>query len=226
MRGYGNPQATFAVETSMDRLAEEAGIDPAELRLINCNKPGEVTPMRLKITTCPLEACIRTVKEKINWDEKRGKRNGRGVGMASLIHVAGGARVYKSDGHGMIVKVDQNGRVDVLESGTDQGQGSPTVISQMVAEALGFKPEDISITSGIQACVCGMREPMQAVTRLWRAMRSSRHVKMSKGRSWKWLWNTFPRLFVTRLRRKSKKIRISKNPIWIGVSYPARRPWI
>jgi CO/xanthine dehydrogenase Mo-binding subunit len=148
MRGYGNPQATFAVETSMDRLAEEAKIDPAELRLINANKPGDVTPMRLKITTCPLEACIQAVKEKINWAEKRGKRNGRGVGMASLIHVAGGARVYKSDGHGMLVKVDQNGRVDVLESGTDQGQGSPTVISQMVAEALGFKPEDISITLG------------------------------------------------------------------------------
>jgi CO/xanthine dehydrogenase Mo-binding subunit len=146
MRGYGNPQATFAVETSMDRLAEAAGTDPAELRLINCNQPGEVTPMRLKVTTCPLEACIRAVKEKINWTEKRGKRNGRGVGMASLIHVAGGARVYKSDGHGMIVKVDQNGRVDVLESGTDQGQGSPTVIAQMVAEALGFKPEDVSIT--------------------------------------------------------------------------------
>jgi xanthine dehydrogenase molybdenum-binding subunit len=148
MRGYGNPQATFAVETSMDRLAEEAGMDPAELRLINCNQPGEVTPMRLKITTCPLEECIKSVKEKINWSVKRGKRNGRGVGMASLIHVAGGARVYKSDGHGIVVKVDQNGEVDVLESGTDQGQGSPTVIAQMVAEALGVRPEDVSMTLG------------------------------------------------------------------------------
>ena len=148
MRGYGNPQATFAVETSMDRLAEEAGIDAAELRLINCNQAGEVTPMRLKITTCPLEECIKSVKEKISWGEKRGKRNGRGVGMASLIHVAGGARVYKSDGHGIVVKVDQNGDVDVLESGTDQGQGSPTVIAQMVAEALGFRPEDVSMTLG------------------------------------------------------------------------------
>jgi len=68
--------------------------------------------------------------------------------MASLIHVAGGARVYLSDGHGMMIKVDQDGHVDVLESGTDQGQGSPTVISQIVAEALGFRPEDISLTFG------------------------------------------------------------------------------
>lgn len=148
MRGYGNPQATFAVETSMDSLAEEAGIDPAEFRLINANQPGDVTPMRLKITSCGMEECINSVKQKLNWTEKRGKRTGRGVGMGSLIHVAGGARVYKSDGHGIMVKVDQNGHVDVFDGGTDQGQGAPTIISQIVAEALGFRPEDISLTLG------------------------------------------------------------------------------
>ncbi|TET82293.1 MAG: xanthine dehydrogenase family protein molybdopterin-binding subunit [Desulfobacteraceae bacterium] len=149
MRGYGNPQANFAVETSMDTLAEEAGIDPAEFRLINRNQPGDETPQRLKITSCGLEECINSVKEKLDWDKKKkDKKKARGVGMASLIHVAGGARVYMSDGHGIMIKVDQNGCVDVFESGTDQGQGSPTVISQIVAEALGFKPEDVSLTMG------------------------------------------------------------------------------
>jgi CO/xanthine dehydrogenase Mo-binding subunit len=154
MRGYGNPQATFAVESSMDTLAEAAGIDPAEFRLINRNRSGDLTPMRLKITSCGLEECINSVKQKLNWSKKRGKGKGKGVGMGSLIHVAGGARVYKSDGHGMIVKVDQNGHVDVLDSGTDQGQGSPTIITQMVAEALGFRPEDVSLTLGdTQLCL-------------------------------------------------------------------------
>ncbi len=148
MRGYGNPQAAFAVETSMDHLAEAAGIDAAEFRMINRNHPGDVTPMNLKITTCPLEQCITTVKEKIKWDEKRGKRNGRGVGMASLIHVAGGARVYLSDGTGIRIKANENGEVDVLSGSTDQGQGSPTVIAQIVAEATGFKPEDVNIVFG------------------------------------------------------------------------------
>jgi len=148
MRGYGNPQATFAVETSMDTLAEKAGIDPAEFRLINCNQSGDVTPMKLKITSCGLEECIHSVKKRLNWSDKKQKQKNRGVGMASLIHVAGGARVYLSDGHGMMIKVDQNGHVDVLESGTDQGQGSPTVISQIIAESLGFRPEDISLTFG------------------------------------------------------------------------------
>jgi CO/xanthine dehydrogenase Mo-binding subunit len=148
MRGYGNPQATFAVETSMDRLAEAAGIDPAEFRHMNRNRSGDQTPMNLKITTCGLEECIRSVKEKISWDQKHGKKNGRGVGMASLIHVAGGARVYKSDGHGMRIKVDDEGLVDVISGGTDQGQGSFTVLSQIIAEALGFRPDDISFTIG------------------------------------------------------------------------------
>ncbi len=148
MRGYGNPQAAFAVETSMDHLAETAGIDPAEFRMINRNHSGDVTPMGLKITTCPLAECITTVKEKIKWDEKRGKRNGRGVGMASLIHVAGGARVYLSDGTGIRIKVDEKGELDVLSGSTDQGQGSPTVIAQIIAEATGFRPEDVNIVFG------------------------------------------------------------------------------
>ncbi len=44
MRGYGNPQATFAIESAMDMLAEAAGIDRMEIRRINCNQPGDVTP--------------------------------------------------------------------------------------------------------------------------------------------------------------------------------------
>ena len=148
MRGYGTPQATFAVETSMDRLAEEAGIDPAEFRIINRNKAGDITPMKLKITSCGLLECIDAVKEKIQWEEKKGKQKDRGVGMASLVHVAGGARVYKSDGHGIRIKVDEDGTVDVISGGTDQGQGSFTVLAQIIAETMGFTPDDVSFTVG------------------------------------------------------------------------------
>jgi len=148
MRGYGTPQATFAVETSMDRLAEAAGIDPAEFRIINRNEAGDITPMKLKITSCGLLECIEAVKEKIQWDEKKGQQKDRGVGMASLIHVAGGARVYKSDGHGIRIKVDEEGSVDVISGGTDQGQGSFTVLAQIIAETLGFTPDDVSFPIG------------------------------------------------------------------------------
>jgi len=148
MRGYGTPQATFIVESSIDQLAEKAGIDPMEFRQINANVPNETSPMGLKITTCPLQECLSAVKEELHWKDKQGKRNGRGVGLASLIHVGGGARVYLSDGQGIILKVDDAGNVSVITGGTDQGQGSETVIKQMVAEAIGFRPENVFIVTG------------------------------------------------------------------------------
>ncbi|HOJ43944.1 MAG TPA: xanthine dehydrogenase family protein molybdopterin-binding subunit, partial [Syntrophorhabdaceae bacterium] len=92
MRGYGNPQATFAIESNLDQLAEKAGIDPLELRRINANEPGEITPQRFKITSCGMKECIEEVAKRLNWKDKRGNDKGRGVGMASLIHVGGGAR--------------------------------------------------------------------------------------------------------------------------------------
>lgn len=152
MRGYGNPQATFAVECSMDQLAEEAGIDPMELRLINANEPGEVTPQGLKISSCALRECIDEVGKRLDWKQKRGKRDGRGVGMASLIHVGGGARVYKSDGCGTIIKVDDFGKVDVFTGASEIGQGSETVIAQMVAEELGVRAEDVTVINNDTDC--------------------------------------------------------------------------
>ncbi|MEW6348272.1 MAG: molybdopterin cofactor-binding domain-containing protein [Thermodesulfobacteriota bacterium] len=148
MRGYGNPQATYVVEQSMDQLAEAAGIDPLEFRAINANVPEEVTSMGLKITTCPLKECIGEVKQRLNWKEKHGKQDGRGVGLASFLHVGGGARVYLSDAQGIIIKVDDDGKVAVITGGTDQGQGSETIIKQMVAEATGFRPDDVEIFLG------------------------------------------------------------------------------
>jgi CO/xanthine dehydrogenase Mo-binding subunit len=147
MRGYGNPQATFAIDSNMDQLAQEAGMDPMEFRLMNVNEPGEVTPQRFKITTCGLKECIQEVGKRLDWEnrKKAGKVDGRGVGMASLIHVGGGARVYNSDGCGTIIKVDDFGSVNVFTGATDIGQGAETVIAQIVAEEVGVLPEDIKI---------------------------------------------------------------------------------
>ena len=125
MRGYGNPQATFAIESTMDMLAEKAGIDPLEFRRINANQAGDVSTQGLRITTCGLEGCMDTVKEKVGWGQNLS--DGEGIGLASLIHVGGGARVYKSDGCGTMIKMDDFGKVDVFTGATDMGQGSDTV---------------------------------------------------------------------------------------------------
>jgi CO/xanthine dehydrogenase Mo-binding subunit len=145
-RGYGNPQATFAIDSQIDILAEMAGMDPLDFRIRNANMPGEITPQNFKISTCGLRECIDSIAQSLDWRQNRGRKEGRGVGMASLIHVGGGARVYKSDGCGTIIKMDDFGTVNVFTGATDMGQGADTVIAQIVAEELGVKMEDVVVT--------------------------------------------------------------------------------
>lgn len=150
VRGFGNPEATFAVESQTDELAEALGIDPIELRLRNANQPGDVTPQGMRITSCGLSECLRTVRELSGWTSKRGqeKRVGsiaRGVGAACFVHVGGGARIYQSDGCGSVVRLDEAGLVTVISGATELGQGSETVIAMVVAEELGVPLDAVSI---------------------------------------------------------------------------------
>jgi CO/xanthine dehydrogenase Mo-binding subunit len=143
MRGYGNPQATFAIESSLDMLADKAGIDRLEIRRINRNQPGDISPQGFKISSCGLAECLDAVEKELNL--KGTKEKGVGLGIASLIHVGGGARIYKSDGCGVILKMDDYGKVDVFTGGTDMGQGLDNITAQIVAEELGLFAEDVNV---------------------------------------------------------------------------------
>ncbi|MGD2245921.1 MAG: xanthine dehydrogenase family protein molybdopterin-binding subunit [Candidatus Aminicenantes bacterium] len=145
MRGYGNPEHTWALESNMDELAQEAGIDPFEFRMLNRNEPNETTPMGLKVSTCGLKECLETVARKLDWKKKRTKGKRTGKGMASLIHVGGGGRIYRSDASGLILKLDDFGNVNVYHGGVEMGQGLHSVLTQAVAEALGVQPEKVLI---------------------------------------------------------------------------------
>ncbi len=151
-RGFGNLQATFAVESHMDKLAEAVGMDPVAFRLHNAQKPGETTPQGMVFRTCGLSECLTTASDKTRFVEKhRSYRNGekgplkRGIGMASLLHVGGGAKIYRSDGCGTMLKIDDYGHVTVLTGSTEIGQGSETVIAQFVAEELGLAISAVTI---------------------------------------------------------------------------------
>ena len=145
MRGYGNPEHTWALESNMDELAQEAGIDPFEFRILNRNEPDETTPMGLKVSTCGLKECLETVARKLDWKKKRTKGKRTGKGMASLIHVGGGARIYRSDASGLILKLDDFGNVNVYHGGVEMGQGLHSVLTLAIAEALGVRPEKVLI---------------------------------------------------------------------------------
>ena len=150
-RGFGNLQATFAVETHMEKLAEAVGMDPLAFRLHNAQAPGETTPQGMIFRSCGLSECLNTAAASSGFLEKHAAhaRNRetaptpsssvkRGIGMASLLHVGGGAKIYRSDGCGTILKIDDHAHVTVLTGSTDIGQGSETVIAQLVAEELAL----------------------------------------------------------------------------------------
>jgi xanthine dehydrogenase molybdenum-binding subunit len=155
MRGFGNPQSTFYVEVSMDRLAEALGMDPLEMRIKNANVPNEETPQGLKITSCGLRECLMEAGESIGWERRSeekalGKVESasplrRGIGLASTLNVGGGARIYRSDGCGAMIKIDDFGRVSLITGATEIGQGSDAVLAQMVAEVLGVPFEDVQV---------------------------------------------------------------------------------
>lgn len=150
MRGYGNPQAAWALESNLDQLAEIAGIDPYDFRMLNSNIPNDITPMGLQISTCGLRECLQAVADKLDWQEARGRRRekARGVGMASLFHVGGSGRVYRSDGTGIIMKLDDFGNVSVITGGVEMGQGFDAALTLTAAEALGVTPDKVKVVSG------------------------------------------------------------------------------
>jgi xanthine dehydrogenase molybdenum-binding subunit len=153
MRGYGNLQATFAVESSIDLMANELGIDPLDLRLKNTQEAGETTGQGMIFTSCGLKDCLTTAAERSGWKEKRGvtvtDRPGvrRGIGMASLVHVGGGAKIYKSDGCGTVLKIDDFTKVTLLTGSSEIGQGSETVLAQLAAEELGVPLDHVQVVN-------------------------------------------------------------------------------
>jgi CO/xanthine dehydrogenase Mo-binding subunit len=139
MRGYGNLESTFAIEAQMDDLAEALGLDRLEIRRRNATRPGDVNPQGNIITSCAMTECLDTVGAEIRRAAAEPAPTGwrRGVGYAAMFHVGGGARVYRSDGCGAIVKLDDFGKVSLLTGASEIGQGSETVLAMIVAEELG-----------------------------------------------------------------------------------------
>ena len=146
-RGFGNAQMTFAIESSMDMIAEAIGMDPAELRIKNGLKTGEVSIHGWKIGSSGLTECIRKATEASGWREKRAqKRSARGIGLACCNHVSGNrAFAREFDGGAGIVRVGREGKVLVYHGESDMGQGQRTIFAQIVAEELGVPVDRVEV---------------------------------------------------------------------------------
>jgi CO/xanthine dehydrogenase Mo-binding subunit len=150
-RGHGTPQPRFALEVHLDKVAEELGLDPVELRRRNLPRPDSRTVNWLRITSCGLEQCINKVVEASGFLERRTSMpKGRGLGFAISSYLTGaGTAIYWNDmPHSEVqLKLDRNGGVALLCGAIDIGQGSDHILAAIVAEVLGVGLEDIQLTT-------------------------------------------------------------------------------
>lgn len=149
MRGFGAPQAYFAMESQVDELARKLKMDPLELRKKNIVRDGDRTifgQVMRKSRGLGLEECIEKVAEKLEWDNPlpRGegtKRKGRGI--AVFLYGTGVPLAF--EGANCHVMLQRDGSLSVGVSTSEMGQGAMTVFTQMAAETLGLNPQDVIV---------------------------------------------------------------------------------
>lgn len=160
MRGHGANQPAFAFDSQLDLLAEEIGVDPVDMRLKNATQPGDVKiPNVCHISSCGMQESIEKVAQSMKWKEKRGKLpEGRGIGVGSYGFFSGALYNYFNTSrpyNEAWVRVNGDGTVHYFTLAAEIGQGCDTILSQIVAEELGVRLEDVSIISSDTGIVTG-----------------------------------------------------------------------
>jgi CO/xanthine dehydrogenase Mo-binding subunit len=143
-RGFGNPQITFAGESQIDRLAEQLGIHPAELRLRNAVDAGDRWAGGQTLPACGLRECLtklRSAVEAAPGLPPAARQWQRGIGYSAFAHISG----LLSTACNIYLRSD--GSVAVNTGVVDIGQGSDTVLTQICADALMLTPDRISFAA-------------------------------------------------------------------------------
>ncbi len=170
-RGFGAPQTEFAAETHLNRIAEQLGISPLEIRRRNVYQPGDTTPTgQILRDSVAGEEVLERAAEAAEFTRLRAKtedarraragsgstpgsplRTGRdrtasGIGLALAWHGAG----FTGSGEIKLASVASleltaEGRVVVLTASTEMGQGTKTIFPQLVGDALGIPDEDVEL---------------------------------------------------------------------------------
>jgi CO/xanthine dehydrogenase Mo-binding subunit len=147
-RGFGAPQSLYAVEAAITQLAERLHMDPAELRRKNFLQKGDTMPTGQVLKVDPnMNAIMDRALELSNYKVKRAawkRGGGKGIGISTFMHGAGftgSGEVYLASRAALETKAD--GTVVILTSSTDIGQGTETVMTQIVAETLQIPMEHV-----------------------------------------------------------------------------------
>ncbi|MBI2885900.1 MAG: xanthine dehydrogenase family protein molybdopterin-binding subunit [Chloroflexi bacterium] len=145
LRAPGTPQATFAIESTVDIMAKELGMDPLELRIKNAVTQGDLMPNGRAFSKIGLVEVLQRFKETSFWKNRNGKpsANGKkvGVGFAVGGWLGGGSPSSAS------VELNADGTVSVMVGANDV-TGTNTSFAQIVSEALGLPIERINVKTG------------------------------------------------------------------------------
>lgn len=151
MRGFGAPQALFAGESQMNMAAEELGLDPIELRIKNAMVSGDEIPGVATISSCGFIESLEKVAAMTDWKEKRRSLpQGKGIGVGCYSFISGGVFNWFDTHYNFTaaeVRAFDDGTVHLLTMTSDIGQGSDTVLRQILAEELGISVDRIRITA-------------------------------------------------------------------------------
>ena len=137
-RAPAGPMANFAVESQMDMIAKDLGIDPLEIRLRNIVKEGDLGPSGEVHKSVSIEECLRRAAAAIGW-ENRSPEPGRGKGIAcSWWMTTGGSS-------GVYVKINPDGTATLVSGAVEIGSGAITGAAQVLAEELSLDLADINV---------------------------------------------------------------------------------
>lgn len=154
VRGYGNPQMTFAREVMLNTIANKLNMDPIEFKMKNHVKTGDKLPAAAsRLLSCATEECLREgekIRKKIDKKEEKeefGKDTNikEAWGIAFCCHTSGPSS--KEGMSSSVVLINDDGTVNLIIGSADIGQGSETILSQIAAESLGIELNDINVTA-------------------------------------------------------------------------------
>lgn len=158
-RGYGAPQALFALEVHMAEIAAKLGMDEVAFKRKNWINQGDSMMMARAlgegregfdqiVRTSALPECVDIGLRAMQWDKKHGKPGDgpikRGLGMAVAMH---GSGIAGLDMGAASIKINDDGSFNLMIGATDLGTGSDTVLGQIAAEVLGVPLEDVLVYS-------------------------------------------------------------------------------
>ncbi|HSH99237.1 MAG TPA: xanthine dehydrogenase family protein molybdopterin-binding subunit, partial [Reyranella sp.] len=138
-RAPAGPMANFAVESQIDVIADDLGIDPLEFRLRNVYREGDTGPVGETLVSVSIEECLHKAADAIGWSRRR-PADGRGKGIAcSWWLTTGGSS-------GVYVRINPDGTVSLVSGAVELGSGAITGAAQILAEELGVDLADINVT--------------------------------------------------------------------------------